>query len=148
MPRQNAPLATRIRSGGGRLTKQKLLVAELLAEAKQALSAQEVYARLHARRPGLGRATVYRALEEQVAGGMAQRLEREGHVYAYVACSPEHHHHVVCARCGRSADIDETLVRPLIRSVRRETGFDVDHARLDLYGLCARCASAPVRARG
>lgn len=141
MGRTDRALATRIRSAGGRLTKQKLLVAELLADAKQALSAQEVYDRLRARRPGLGRATVYRALEEQVSAGMAQRLEREGHVYAYIACAPEHHHHVVCARCGRAVDIDESLVRPLIRAVRRETGFDVDHARLDLYGLCARCAT-------
>lgn len=142
MPTSDDALASRIRSAGGRLTRQKLLVAELLAEAKQALSAQEVYERLRARRSGLGRATVYRALEEQAAAGMAQRLEREGHVYAYIACVPEHHHHVVCARCGRAADIDESLVRPLIRAVRRETGFDVDHARLDLYGLCARCAAA------
>jgi len=124
---------------GRRLTTQRVVVAEALAAAKQALSAQELFERLRARHPRIGLATVYRALEHQVELGMAGRLERAGHVSAYVACQPEHHHHLVCAACQRVEDLDEALLRPLLRSVDERHDFQVDHARLDFYGLCARC---------
>ncbi|MBI2773152.1 MAG: transcriptional repressor, partial [Chloroflexi bacterium] len=118
---------------------------EALARAGTALSAQELYDRLRPRHHRLGLATVYRALEAQVESGMAQRLERPGHVYAYVACSPEHHHHLVCTTCQRVQDVDETVLASMLRSVRERHGFSVDHARLDLYGECASCRRRAAR---
>jgi len=118
-------------------------VADALARERVALSAQELHERIRATHRRIGLATVYRALEAQVADRRATRLERPGHVYAYAACDPEHHHHLVCARCQRVEDVAEEVVRPLLRSVLAKHGFQVDHAQLDLYGICARC-----RARG
>jgi len=137
--RRATALATRIRSRGRRLTKQRVVVAEALARAGAAVSAQELYERLRPGQPRLGLATVYRALEAQVDSGMAQRLERPGHVYAYVACSPEHHHHLVCTSCQKVQDVDEGLLASMLRGVRERHGFVADHARLDLYGECASC---------
>lgn len=132
-------LARRITARGHRLTEQRMVVAEALRREKQAISAQELYERLRPRHPRLGLATVYRALEAQVEAGMAGRLERPGHVSAYVACVPEHHHHLVCTSCQRVEDVDETILRPMLRAVRDRHDFQVDHARLDFYGLCSRC---------
>src|SRR5687768_13033967 len=92
------PVATtsiprRLAAGGRRRTEQRVVVAEALASAKRALSAQELYDRIRTSHPTIGRATVYRALEQQVEDGMASRFEREGHVSAYIACDAEHHHH-------------------------------------------------------
>lgn len=134
-----SPLAKRITARGRRLTKQRVIVAQALAGERQALSAQELHERLRARHPRLGLATVYRALEAQVESGMATRLERPGHVSAYVACVPEHHHHLVCTICQRVDDVDETILRPVLRGIRDRHDFHVDHALLDFYGLCARC---------
>lgn len=134
-----ARIGERIVSRGRRLTRQRLIVAESLAQARRALSAQELHERLRPHHPRLGLATVYRALEAQVESGMAQRLERPGHVYAYVACSPEHHHHLVCTTCQRVQDVDEAVLASMLKGVRERHGFAVDHARLDLYGQCASC---------
>jgi Fur family ferric uptake transcriptional regulator len=137
--RRATALASRITSRGRRLTKQRMTVAEALQRAGAAVSAQELHEQLRPRHPRLGLATVYRALEAQVESGMAQRLERPGHVYAYVACSPEHHHHLVCTTCQRVQDVDEGVLGSMLRSVRDRHDFVVDHARLDLYGQCASC---------
>src|SRR5438874_12885835 len=110
-------IPARFASQGRRPTRQRVVVAVALAAAKRALSAQELYARIKPRHPTLGRATVYRALEAQVQDGMASRFEREGHVSAYVACDPEHHHHLVCTRCQRVDNLDETAIAPLLSSV-------------------------------
>jgi Fur family ferric uptake transcriptional regulator len=114
-------------------------VAQALAAERQAVSAQELHQRLHQAHPRLGLATVYRALEAQVEAGMATRLERPGHVSAYAACVPEHHHHLVCTSCQRVEDVDEAILRPVLRGIRDRHDFQVDHERLDFYGLCARC---------
>src|SRR5438034_118056 len=130
---------TRLAAGGRRRTEQRLVVAEALASAKRALSAQELYERIRATHPSIGRATVYRALEAQVEDGMASRFEREGHISAYIACDPEHHHHLVCTNCQRVEDVAEDVVAPLLGTVGRRHDFKVDHAALDFYGLCASC---------
>lgn len=140
MPRASlSKTAVAARMGRRRLTKQRLIVAEALAREKRALSASEMYERLRPRHPRLGLATVYRALEAQVQDGMASRFERQGHVSAYIACAPEHHHHLVCTSCQRVAEIAEEVVQPLLGLVRKRHGFQVDHAALDLYGECAAC---------
>lgn len=135
-------LAKRITSRGRRLTDQRLVVAEALAGGREAVSAQQLHERLRARNPRLALATVYRALEAQVESGMARRLERAGHVSAYVACQPEHHHHLVCVRCQRVEDLDETILKPVLRGITERHGFAVEHQRLDFYGLCASCRKA------
>ena len=132
-------LAKRIRSRGKRLTDQRLVVAEALAKKREAISAQELHEELRSRNPRLALATVYRALEAQVESGMARRLERRGHVSAYVACEPEHHHHLVCTRCQRVDDLDEAILKPVLYSITHRHGFAVEHERLDFYGLCASC---------
>src|SRR5947208_13210863 len=134
---------SRLAAGGRRRTAQRVLVAEVLAAAKRALSAQELYERIRATHLTIGRATVYRALEQQVEDGMASRFEREGHVSAYIACDAEHHHHLVCTNCQRVEDVAEEIVAPLLASVGRRQDFAVDHATLDFYGLCASCRCRP-----
>jgi len=140
MPTISRPrLAARITQRGRRLTRQRMIVAEALAASRRALSAQELHERLRPQHPRLGLATIYRALEAQVQDGMAGRLERPGHISAYVACDPSHHHHLVCERCQKVEDVAEEVVQPMLASVRRRHDFHVRHAALDLYGLCADC---------
>src|SRR5256712_12072730 len=117
MPTTSIP--TRLAAGGRRRTEQRVLVAVALATAKRALSAQELYDRIRASHPTVGRATVYRALEQQVEDGMASRFEREGHVSAYIACDAEHHHHLVCTSCKRVEDVAEDVVSPMLAPVGR-----------------------------
>jgi Fe2+ or Zn2+ uptake regulation protein len=144
MPTRRAVhLAKRIRSRGRRLTDQRLVVAEALAAGREAVSAQELYERLRPRHPRLALATVYRALEAQAESGMARRLERSGHVSTYIACEPEHHHHLVCVRCQRVDDLDETILKPVLQGINSRHGFAVEHQRLDFYGLCERCRREP-----
>ena len=60
-------------------------------------------------------------------------------MYGYVACLPEHHHHLSCTSCGRVEEIDEAYVQPIAERLTREMGFEIDDARLDFYGRCASC---------
>jgi Fur family transcriptional regulator, ferric uptake regulator len=142
MPNESSPVADRLKHAGERVTNQRLLIAAELGRASRQVTADELYARLQSSHPGIGRATVFRTLERLVEAGVARRLEREGHVYGYVTCEPEHHHHLACTRCGRVEEINESYITPLATRIKRERGFQVDDARLDFYGRCASCRAA------
>lgn len=139
MIRQALDAPGRLTAAGERVTRQRLLVADHLSAAGRQLSADELYRTIRRSEPTIGRATVFRALERLVDAGLARRLERDGHVSAYVACRPAHHHHLSCTRCGSVEDIDEAYVRPMAERLAGDLGFEVDDARLDFYGRCARC---------
>jgi Fur family ferric uptake transcriptional regulator len=133
--------ADRLAAAGERVTRQRLLVADALAAVGRRVTAQDLYDRLRRRDRRIGRATVFRTLEALVAAGVARRLEQDGHVYGYVACRPEHHHHLACDRCVRVEEIEEAYIAPVAERVAADRGFTIDDARLDFYGLCASCAA-------
>ena len=133
--------ADRLRDAGERVTRQRLLIADALAAIGRRVTAQELYERLRRRDRDIGRATVFRTLEALVTAGVARRLEQDGHVSGYVACRPEHHHHLACDRCGKVEDIEEAYITPIAERLAADRGFKVDDARLDFYGLCASCTA-------
>lgn len=139
MDRTSLDAADRLTAAGERVTRQRLLIANALATAGTQLTAEQLYRGLRRAAPGIGRATVFRTLETLVEAGVARRLEQAGHVYTYVACLPEHHHHLSCTRCGRVEEIDEAYVTPIARRLAHDLGFQIDDARLDFYGRCAAC---------
>jgi Fur family transcriptional regulator, ferric uptake regulator len=137
----------RLHEAGERVTRQRLLVADALDAVGRQVTAQDLWERLREREPGIGRATVFRTLDALVVAGVARRLEQDGHIYAYVACRPEHHHHLACRRCGRVEEIGEGYIQPVAERVAAERGFRIDDARLDFYGLCARCVAETAEPR-
>ena len=139
MDRTSLDAADRLTAAGERVTRQRLLVANALAAGRRQLTAEQLYRSLRRQVPGIGRATVFRTLETLVDAGVARRLELDGHVYAYVACLPEHHHHLACTRCGRVEEIDEAYITPIAQRLALDLGFEIDDARLDFYGRCAAC---------
>lgn len=134
--------AERIHRAGSRVTPQRVLVAEALARAGRQVTAQALWEQLRDGRSRVGRATVFRTLEALVEAGVARRLEMGNHVYGYVACQPEHHHHLACTGCGQVVEIPATYVEPMARQISADLGFLVDDATLDLYGRCAACLAA------
>jgi Fur family ferric uptake transcriptional regulator len=135
------PVAERLRAAGERVTAQRLAVAETLATSRRPQSAEQLWRRLRAGHGEIGRATVFRSLEALVGAGVARRFEPEGHASTYFACRAGHHHHLVCTGCGDVEEVNEALVLPLVEGMRAASGFEVDDARIDFYGRCARCAA-------
>ncbi|HYM49232.1 MAG TPA: Fur family transcriptional regulator [Candidatus Limnocylindrales bacterium] len=133
--------AAALQRAGQRLTPQRMAIAEALAKSGKEATVQELYEAVRRRHPYIGRATVFRAVDMLVDAGLAQRLERPGHVSAYVWCAPGHHHHLICTSCRAVEELDEPAVAPLLETIRRQRGFRVDHATLDFYGQCAACAA-------
>jgi len=87
-------------------------------------------------------ATLYRTLPELVDAGILSRSELGNGVthYEYSPHLP-HHHHVVCAECGKVEDLTFCPVVELKASVTKKTeGFaHVYSHNLEFSGLCISC---------
>jgi Fe2+ or Zn2+ uptake regulation protein len=103
-------------------------------------SAADLIDDARARRLGIGRATIFRALDLFTELSALERLDLPTGEHAYVPCEPAgHHHHIVCSGCGRVTEIEE--VGLALEDVQRRTGWQVESHRLELYGRCPRCRS-------
>jgi Fe2+ or Zn2+ uptake regulation protein len=135
------PLVAALHGAGHRLTEPRLAVAELIVARGGHFSAADLIADARARRLGIGRATVFRALDLFTELNVLERLDLPSGEHAYVPCAParHHHHHLVCSVCGRVTEIEDIGLASTLESVQRQTGWQVDSHRLELYGRCPRC---------
>ena len=142
-----APIVTALDRAGYRMTEPRRALAALIAEQDGHFTAAELVTAAQSARHAVGRATVFRTLDLLEGIGAVERLDLPNGDHAYVGCEPAHHHHVVCSRCGRTSEIDDAGLRSVVRDVARDTGFQVDDHRLELFGVCPDCQAAEARAR-
>ena len=94
-------------------------VVDALARQDCCATAQQIADELRDDDARVGIASVYRALEVLDRLGLVHRLDVGDGTARYEAAHPggEHHHHVVCDRCGRVAQFsDDGLEQAIARS--------------------------------
>lgn len=138
-----SPLAALGRAGY-RLTGPRRAVADLISARDGHFTAAELVDDAADRRLGMSRATIFRTLDVLEDVGAIERIDLPSGDHAYITCEPAaHHHHVVCARCGRATDVDDAGLAGVVRRVARDTGYRIDEHRLELFGLCPTCQAEP-----
>jgi Fur family transcriptional regulator, ferric uptake regulator len=133
------PIVQALDAGGYRLTGPRRAVADLIAEHDGHFTAADLETAARERRMGLSRATLFRALDLLTELRVVERLDLPSGEHAYVPCAAAHHHHVICSRCGRSADAEDSGVAEAVAAIARRTGYRIDSHRLELFGLCRHC---------
>ena len=125
------------RRGGARTA-----VVEALARHDCAVTALNLDDELRRRKPAVGRASVYRALEQLEQLGLVQRLEVTRGTAGYERVEPdgEHHHHAICRRCGRVVPFEDPSLERAIDRLSGEISFEVTDHDVVLRGLCERCS--------
>ncbi|STX03602.1 Ferric uptake regulation protein [Kocuria rosea] len=123
-----------------RTTRQRSALAELLERTSEFRSAQQLHAMLGEQGESVSLATVYRNLSALAEAGEVDALAAPGGETRYRRCRrTEHHHHLVCRRCGRTVEVAETAVERWAAQTARRHGFtEVSHA-IELHGTCEAC---------
>jgi Fur family ferric uptake transcriptional regulator len=127
------------RKGGARRA-----VVELLGHQRCAVTARDIDATLHAAGTAVGRASVYRTLETLTELKLVTRLDL-GHGQAhYEASLPsgEHHHHLVCDRCGRVTPFEDPELERTLEKLCNRVSYSVDEHDVVLHGQCRDCVAA------
>lgn len=127
-----------------RNTRQREAVRGALQANDIFVSAQTLHAGLRASGSTIGLATVYRTLADLAAEGRADSLQSVEGESLFRACTPDqHHHHLICRRCGLTLEIEADEVERWAKSVAAEHGFTAPNHVVDVFGVCPACSSAP-----
>ena len=123
-----------------RSTRQRAAVSAMLDRLDDFRSAQEIHEELRRGGEGIGLTTVYRTLQTLADGGEVDVLRTGTGEAVYRRCTTaEHHHHLVCRRCGAVVDVDCAVGEAPCLEASGLAGFRVDEAELTFWGLCPSC---------
>jgi Fur family transcriptional regulator, ferric uptake regulator len=125
---------------GLRSTSQRDAILNAFIEAKQHLSADELYARVRKSHPSIGYATIYRTLKLLAEAGLAEeRRFEDGFTRFEYKNANAHHDHLICTGCGSIFEFENESIEALQRDVAGKKGFKVQSHKLEIYGMCAAC---------
>jgi Fur family transcriptional regulator, ferric uptake regulator len=125
-----------LRNGGARRS-----VIELLAEQDCCLTAQEIFDRLRTSGRTVGIASVYRVLELLGSEGLVQRIDLGSGISRYepMLSGGDHHHHLVCDRCGKVEAFEDDDLETALERLEETSGYAVAGHDVVLHGACAAC---------
>ncbi|NER78760.1 MAG: transcriptional repressor [Leptolyngbya sp. SIO1D8] len=123
----------RCQSLGMRLSRQRRYILELLWDAKEHLSAREIYDRLNRSGCEIGHTSVYQNLEALSEQGIIECVERsDGRLYGHIS---DDHSHVNCLDTQQIIDVHVELPPSLIQEIEAQTGTQITGYRIDFYGV-------------
>ena len=136
--------ALRLAALDQRYTRGRRAIVEALSDAARPLTVPEILQGTE--RGSVPVSSAYRNLTVLLDAGVAHRLPGADEFARYELAEElaGHHHHLVCEKCGRVADVDtssrlEKALAEAARVAAAENGFDVTGHRIDLLGLCSDC---------
>jgi len=117
---------------GMRLSRQRRFILELLWQAKEHLSAREIYDRLNQQGKEIGHTSVYQNLEALSSQNIIECIERsDGRLYGNISDS---HSHINCLDTSQILDVEVELPEDLIRSIEEQTGVRITDYSINFYG--------------
>jgi Fur family ferric uptake transcriptional regulator len=124
---------------GRRDTRQRRALRECLDGLDSFASAQQLHDTMRVGGAKIGLATVYRTLQAMAEAGEVDTVRTDDGETLYRKCGTQHHHHLVCRRCGLTIEVDGPSVEQWASKAAQAHGFtDVKHV-VELFGLCAAC---------
>lgn len=132
---------TLLRTHGLRATIQRVALVREMDRADRPLGIGELQERVST--GSIDTVTFYRILEALTEAGLVRKVNlRHGHMDYELVRSEDHHHHMVCTKCGTIESFDwcpDTRLRASILKKTKHFSSIDDHA-LEFFGVCDQCA--------
>ena len=137
------------RRRGLRMTVPRQIITDILGDAKEFLSAEDIFELIQKDFPGIGLATVYRTLNLLAELGVVTRYEfGEGKArYELAEESGEtHHHQIICEKCFkviRYSDFSKEeceLYSTMEKTLGEKYGINIRRHVVQYYGICKDCS--------
>jgi Fur family ferric uptake transcriptional regulator len=134
-------LAQRVKDAGLKLTTQRTTILSAFIAHGGHRSAEEILAEVRKIDPKVSLTTVYRTLKILQEYGLATAHNfQDGQARFEPASDEDHHHdHLICTSCQKIVEFMNEEIEELQLKVASAHGFVVEHHKMELYGLCAKC---------
>ena len=129
-----------------RQTLQRTAIATAIASTDCAFTPEELLSHAQRACPGLGIATVYRAIRDMVQEGRIRGILVADNSPRYERTDVAHHHHFQCDTCGGVTPLKGCSLK---EDYRLPSGFKVSSHEVIFTGICPACnLDAAVEFRG
>jgi Fur family ferric uptake transcriptional regulator len=138
---ESAVLESYLKERGRKMTDPRRIVLKAFLGLERHVTAEELHAAALRLDPGIGQATVFRAVKLFVDAGLAREARQAdgGRQYEH-AYRHEHHDHLICVDCGLVVEFRNEAVERAQEAIYRANGFVPSGHRLELLGRCPACA--------
>lgn len=124
---------------GLKATTPRLKILEILENSENHhLGAEDIYRQLIIQNEEVGVATIYRVLTQFEQAGIITKLNFEDKS-VYELSSAEHHDHIICTKCGKIAEFNDSTIEECQEKIAKKLGFKLNDHSLNLYGICEQC---------
>jgi len=121
-----------------KITPQRRVIFELLAEDDSHPTADKIYQRVLSVMPEVSRTTVYNTLRELVALGELTTVEDLNESGTRYDTNGNYHHHLFCIRCHALIDISRDFMGVELSPEETE-GYRIVRSQVTFYGICPDC---------
>lgn len=131
-----------------RMTGAREAVMSVLKKGSKLLNADDVYSEARKMYPGIGLATIYRALDLLTENGIIGKKDFGDGSSRYEYIEDEKNSiscHIVCESCGRIIKYDELsnnekeAMNNMASTLRGKVGFNTKSSEIRLRGICKDC---------
>ena len=122
------------------LTRQREVVLQVIREAEEHLTANEVFDRAKQLLLSISFATVYNSLRYLKDAGHIAEISF-GNGASRFDSMTSRHDHAICTRCGKLVDMELDLPAELVRLAAEYSKFKPESIELTLRGLCPNCSN-------
>ncbi len=149
MKRQCGRWGHRLRGHGYKCTPGRELILEILESTDEHLSPEDIYSKVSLEHPEIGLTTVYRTLDILVNLGIVVKLDFGDGKSRYELSAnfnhKKHHHHLVCASCGKIIDYSDFMneelefLNKIEKKLEKKYTFKINSHFIKFDGLCNYC---------
>ena len=121
-------------------SKQREQILKTFMKARSHLAIDDLYNAVRKKNPKIGLATVYRTMRIICDCDLAEKvdfadgLRRFEHKYRH-----QHHHHLVCIKCGRVIEVTSSRIESLQKKLAKQHNFAPTRDTMKIFGLCSKC---------
>ena len=120
---------------GLKMTEQRKIIVQVLAESKDHPDVELVYKRASEIDNNIGIATVYRTIRLFEENNIIEKHEFKDGRFRYEEVPEEHHDHLIDVRNGKVIEFQNDAIEELQKRVAKELGYELVDHRLELYGV-------------
>ncbi|MFQ3577809.1 MAG: Fur family transcriptional regulator [Verrucomicrobiia bacterium] len=134
-------LSAILKNAGLRMTRPRMAVLEMICQATEPLTIQEIQKRCSVIGQGINFSTVFRIMQMLEDLHLVCQVPLGRPAVHYELSKPDgHYDHITCRACGRVVHIpDPCPVEAYQRTLAQTTGFsNIDHS-LAFFGICPSC---------
>ncbi|WP_412059010.1 Fur family transcriptional regulator [Bartonella sp. DGB2] len=123
-----------LRDNGLRITRQRRLILDILANAHEHPNAFEIFQKANAVDNTISLSTVYRTMKVLEESGTIHRHAFNGGPSRFEQASHQHHDHLIDIDSGEIIEFRSDLIEKLQQEIAHSLGYDIVYHRFELYG--------------